>query len=397
MSRYLTYGGVTDDFVNLEHNSGGAPETANGDYTRRFGGTSAATPVVAGVLGLIYSANPSLTDEQAMEILLTTTDKVDPNGDYDYDGSGPRSYGGWDNEMGYGRVNAYKAVLAAMPSGSHTITGDLTFDDDFTVRPGATIGAASGVTLTMRYGAKLTVEGTLAVNGSVTISGGSVELASGSSLTATSGATLTLTNSAELIVPDNASIPANLTVIASGGTLTIASNKVLTVNGGLTLSGSVSLVGGGIQAASGGLLAISAGSSVDLNTCISVAAGGSMTMGNGSSLTFVWSGLTLPIDGSLTATGATLTRLILEKTNNTGTISLTNCTLTGTVWLSASDTYPRPIVQISGGDIDGRVYLKNWGSGSYIRYVDVHGSSYQGIYLEGTGSESIQSTDPMAT
>ena len=52
---------------------------AVGDYTGTgmagFGGTSSATPLVAGVCGLIIAANPALTADQVKDILPTTTEK----------------------------------------------------------------------------------------------------------------------------------------------------------------------------------------------------------------------------------------------------------------------------------------------------------------------------------
>jgi subtilisin family serine protease len=86
-----------------------------GDFTRNFGGTSAATPLVAGVVGLMLSANPDLTAQQVRRILQETTDKiVDPNPDPQlglregtYDGNGHSQW------FGYGKVNAFKAVQAA--------------------------------------------------------------------------------------------------------------------------------------------------------------------------------------------------------------------------------------------------------------------------------------------
>ncbi|MEM8525233.1 MAG: S8 family serine peptidase [Bacteroidota bacterium] len=72
---------------------------SNGNYTGNFGGTSAACPVVSGVAALVISAAPDLTGAQITNILLNTA--VDM-GD-----------AGRDNEHGYGRVNAYDAILAA--------------------------------------------------------------------------------------------------------------------------------------------------------------------------------------------------------------------------------------------------------------------------------------------
>ncbi len=72
-------------------------------YTGRFGGTSHSCPVVAGVVALMLSVNPLLSPTDVNNILKTTCDKV---GGYTYTN-------GKCNEMGYGRVNAYEAVVEA--------------------------------------------------------------------------------------------------------------------------------------------------------------------------------------------------------------------------------------------------------------------------------------------
>lgn len=80
----------------------------SGEYSMTFNGTSAACPNAAAVMALILSVDSSLTAVQAREIIDTTAEKV---GGYNY--TFPRTYGMWSNELGYGRVNAYQAVLAA--------------------------------------------------------------------------------------------------------------------------------------------------------------------------------------------------------------------------------------------------------------------------------------------
>jgi subtilisin family serine protease len=72
------------------------------NYTHQFGGTSAACPQVAGVFGLMLSANPLLTEVQAKQILYNTCRKL--NG---YDTI-------WDEEVGYGLVDAGAAVEACI-------------------------------------------------------------------------------------------------------------------------------------------------------------------------------------------------------------------------------------------------------------------------------------------
>lgn len=88
----------------------------SGPYTGRFGGTSSATPVVAGIAALIISVNPTLSGDQIREILQSSCDKiVDENPDivlghkkgiYNEDG-----HSEW---FGYGKVNAFEAVRKAL-------------------------------------------------------------------------------------------------------------------------------------------------------------------------------------------------------------------------------------------------------------------------------------------
>jgi subtilisin family serine protease len=85
------------------------PTTAiNSEYNLNFGGTSAATPHVSGVAALILSINPNLTRVQVSDIIESTARKIGP---YTY--SSGRPNGTWNNEMGYGLVDAYAAVQAA--------------------------------------------------------------------------------------------------------------------------------------------------------------------------------------------------------------------------------------------------------------------------------------------
>lgn len=73
-------------------------------------GTSMAAPHVSAVAGLILSRNPHLTRLQVSNIIESTAQKV---GGYTYQNTTGRPNGTWNNQMGYGLVDAYAAVMAA--------------------------------------------------------------------------------------------------------------------------------------------------------------------------------------------------------------------------------------------------------------------------------------------
>jgi len=81
-------------------------------------GTSFAGPHVAGVVALILSSNPCLTLQQVTDIIEQTAQKV---GNYTYAVTAGRPNGTWNNEMGYGLVDAHAAVLMAQNMASATL------------------------------------------------------------------------------------------------------------------------------------------------------------------------------------------------------------------------------------------------------------------------------------
>ncbi|HEX8532156.1 MAG TPA: GEVED domain-containing protein, partial [Cytophagales bacterium] len=115
-----------------------------GNYTY-FSGTSAACPVAAGVVGLMGSVNPSLSGSALLTNLLQSTDKA---GGYTY--TSGYLYGTWNVEMGYGRVNAFKAVQKTL--GPPTITSF------------APAGGPAGTSVTI-YGTKLLGTTSVTFNG----------------------------------------------------------------------------------------------------------------------------------------------------------------------------------------------------------------------------------------
>jgi PKD repeat protein len=84
-----------------------------GDYSMFFNGTSCSTPYAAGVCGLIKSKNPTWTNAQIRDQLVTTAIDI----------VNVESGSGWDRYSGYGMVDAEAAV-----GGGCDITADFTAD-----------------------------------------------------------------------------------------------------------------------------------------------------------------------------------------------------------------------------------------------------------------------------
>ncbi|QQO55252.1 MAG: S8 family serine peptidase [Thiohalocapsa sp. PB-PSB1] len=112
----------TTDFVGNGTLAGSATPGASLDYRDTFGGTSSAAPLVAGLVGLMLSANPELTWIQVRDILRNTAVKIDA-ANTDADGQwldingDPSVTSGlaplFSNWYGYGRIDALAAVQAA--------------------------------------------------------------------------------------------------------------------------------------------------------------------------------------------------------------------------------------------------------------------------------------------
>ena len=71
----------------------------NGNYGY-LNGTSMATPHVSGLAALIRSLTPERTNDEIVEIILTSADDLGDSG--------------WDRFFGHGRINAYQALATAL-------------------------------------------------------------------------------------------------------------------------------------------------------------------------------------------------------------------------------------------------------------------------------------------
>lgn len=86
-----------------------------GGYTNNFGGTSAATPITAGIVGLMLDVSPNLTRLQMQRVLQDTTDKTEDSlGAYTAI-AGFSAPATGHSTHGYGRVNAFEAVRLVAP------------------------------------------------------------------------------------------------------------------------------------------------------------------------------------------------------------------------------------------------------------------------------------------
>ena len=107
---------TTDNMGASGYNRGGNENDGDsaGNYTNGFGGTSSACPLAAGITGLVMFANPALTKNQIYDIFKETSDKV---GGEQYDANG------FNQNYGYGRINACKAVRKALEMAGKDVSG----------------------------------------------------------------------------------------------------------------------------------------------------------------------------------------------------------------------------------------------------------------------------------
>lgn len=102
--------------------------TREGGYAS-VSGTSFSAPITAGVAGLMFAINPNLSGAQCYELLRKSGDDLGSTG--------------WDAQFGWGRVNASKAVQAALTTnGQDTIAPTVSFA---TPGNGATITGSTTV------------------------------------------------------------------------------------------------------------------------------------------------------------------------------------------------------------------------------------------------------------
>jgi subtilisin family serine protease len=132
----------------------------NGNYTA-FSGTSAACPIAAGVGALVLSMNTNLTRVQVRDLMRNSADKI---GEVTYVNNTNRFYG-------YGRVNAYQALLDLGVPGVVTARTDVVRNQRVYDVPGTQVvrnafSIEPGATVTMRASRVVLQDGFRAKTGS---------------------------------------------------------------------------------------------------------------------------------------------------------------------------------------------------------------------------------------
>ena len=93
----------------------GSAGYVSGDYVTSFNGTSAAAPMVSGIVALMLDANPNLGDRDVQEILAYSARQTNSTAGYQFNGAHNWNGGGLytSTDFGFGLVDATAAVRLA--------------------------------------------------------------------------------------------------------------------------------------------------------------------------------------------------------------------------------------------------------------------------------------------
>jgi subtilisin family serine protease/PKD repeat protein len=112
---------------------GGILSTMPGNTYDLGFGTSMATPLVSGLMGLVKSYHPGWTNDQVIAQVIATCDNIDPLNPF------------YENKLGSGRINAYQALANTGATPPQELKLDMTdytvtdADGDFKLEPGEVV------------------------------------------------------------------------------------------------------------------------------------------------------------------------------------------------------------------------------------------------------------------
>lgn len=159
-------GSDPDSMVTTDRQSTDGYNTAPGvagDYTYHFNGTSAATPIAAGVVALMLEANAGLGYRDVQEILAYSAKRATfLDREYDHAYNGSRDWNGGallaSHDFGYGHIDAHAAVRLAESWMKLGTASNLILEQGLVAQPSLAAGAGQQVTATARFAPDYRVE-----------------------------------------------------------------------------------------------------------------------------------------------------------------------------------------------------------------------------------------------
>jgi subtilisin-like proprotein convertase family protein len=136
----------------------------SGDYTGSFNGTSAAAPMVSGVIALMLEANPNLGYRDIQEILAYSARQTDSlNSGWEINGANNWNGGGLhvSHEYGFGLVDAHAAVRLAetwQTQSTYSNETGMSASRSFTNGLAIPDGDTTGISDTLTMGAGLQID-----------------------------------------------------------------------------------------------------------------------------------------------------------------------------------------------------------------------------------------------
>lgn len=136
----------------------------SGDYTGSFNGTSAAAPMVSGVIALMLEANPNLGYRDIQEILAYSARQTDSlNSGWEINGANNWNGGGLhvSHDYGFGLVDAHAAVRLAetwQTQSTYSNETGVSASSSFTNGLAIPDGDTTGISDTLTIGAELQID-----------------------------------------------------------------------------------------------------------------------------------------------------------------------------------------------------------------------------------------------